>query len=238
MRLPRLLGERREDVHLAQARQNLLARNLVARLRRRVGLEGAHRRGETDLVAVQRVPDRLADVGVDAVALRVVARVVLDLVDDRRIGERADAREARQLARDAVHVRGGLADDVDHRGRRDVVVDAELQDARVEIAVRKDFQPLAGDDGVGQDDRLIVEAAHPRGAPAHALDDADVVAGVEDVADVERAFHVQRDAAEEIAERVLKRQADDRGQHGAAGERGRDVDIENGLEGACAKSTP
>ena len=101
-----------------------------SRLRRRVLLVGADRRGEGDVVAAQRVPDGLADVGVDAVAQRVVAREVLDLVDDGGVGERADAREDRHLARDAVDVRRGLDEDADHRGRRDVVVDADLQHAR------------------------------------------------------------------------------------------------------------
>src|SRR3954454_5219773 len=132
-------------------------------------------------------------------------------------------------------MRGGLADDVDHRGRRDVVVDAELQDARVEIAVREHFEALARDDGVRQHERLIVEAAHPRGAPTHALDDAEVLAGMENVAYVEGAFQVQRDPTEKIAERVLKRESDDRRHHGAPGERRLHVVIKDQLQSARAE---
>src|SRR5262249_14433142 len=65
----------------------------------------------------------------------------------------------------------------------------------------------------------------------HAVDDADEIAGVQDVADLEAAFEVQGDAAEEIAERVLQGETEDRREEGAAGECRADVEVEECVEG-------
>ncbi len=141
----RLGGERREDVDLLQALGDLVLRDLLG-LRRGVGRVGTDGRGEGDLVSVQRVPDCFSHVGVDALAERVVAGEVLDLVDDGGVAERTDAGDGRALAGDSFDVCRGRREDADHRSGRHVVVHADLQHASIEVVVREDLQPLAGDD--------------------------------------------------------------------------------------------
>src|SRR6185312_2366651 len=66
----------------------------------------------------------------------------------------------------------------------------------------------------------------PRGAPPDTLDTAEVAVEVYPVARLEGLLELQREPAENVAERFLKRQADDRGDERRGGEKRRDVDVE------------
>ena len=56
---------------------------------------------------------------------------------------------------------------------------------------------------------MVLEGLDLDGAPRDALDDARCTADSDHVADLKRLVGVERDAREEVAERVLKREAED-----------------------------
>src|SRR5262245_51054567 len=103
------------------------------------------RERDGDAVAPQRVPDGFADVGVDALARRVVASEVLDLVSDRRVAETSDARERRHLSGDTIDVAGHLREDADDIRRSHVVVDADGDRPAVEVVPRENLDAVASD---------------------------------------------------------------------------------------------
>jgi hypothetical protein len=82
---------------------------------------------------------------------------------------------------------------------------------------------LGGDFAVWHDHRDVVEGDQVRGSPVDFDHAAGGVVDADPVADAERSFDVQGDAAEEVADHPLQREADDDAHHAAAQQQGPDL---------------
>jgi hypothetical protein len=107
---------------------------------------------------------------------------------------------------------------VDDLGGRVGVDGVEEDVAGVQVVARGDLDGLLGERAVGDEHHLIAERPQLDGAPRDALDHARPRADRDHVAHVEGLVGLQRDAREEVAERVLEGEADDDAEQGGAGE--------------------
>jgi hypothetical protein len=111
------------------------------------------------------------------------------------------------------------ADDV---ARRVAEVDEEVEPAppleRLPCAPAEDEELRLGHGAVGDDDRLPVARLEGEVAPADLGHLPDDVADLHPVALLDRVLPLEDDPADGVAERALDRQADDRAEHGRAGE--------------------
>jgi hypothetical protein len=214
------------DPALELAVAHLLAVGLV--LLHQVDGLVAHR--EADAFALQRGEDVVADVGVGDVVGARVDQPVAQLVAGVAVAERrqqADGRRAEADVGDA----GGL-DVVEHgagdAGRRHREVHVEVDQPallRHRLArVAHHHVAVLHQVAVGDHHPLAVAGDDGGVAPLDVADLARHVADLDPVADLEGVVHLQREAAQQVAEGVLHRDGEHRGEHRRGGEQVGELD--------------
>src|SRR5262245_13307287 len=212
-----LVGERTEQV---DGPERALEAALVALLDggprlRLVQVDVANRERDLDAVAPEVVPDEPEHLAFDGAIVLVAAKVVADLVVDGVVAVADDAENWTRLLEDLGHLLQEVLQHREHLVRRRVEVHPHVQDPRMRLArLREVDQRASRDLGVGDDEGVSVPGSQLRGAPGDLLDAALMVADPDPVPEPEGRVGVEGNAAEEVAESVLEREADHRAHDG------------------------
>ena len=216
--------------HLEAPRQLAAAHGLRVGLVALDGVRGVLRLGDADPGALQRSKEVHAHHRIGEVVLHQVGQEVAQLVAQVA---RLEAVEHAARRRRARHVGHGelahlLVDDGDHARRRHGGVDHEIEDAPP--LQRRAFDPAEDRDArlhqraVRDHHRLPVARLDQRRAPADVAHAADQVVDAHPVADPHRVVELDGQPAEQVAERVLHREGEHRGQDCRGGDEAGEID--------------
>ncbi len=224
-----LLRVRGEVVHLRRAqrgeqlRRREDARVLRAPLRRGVGLVRRRQRTQADVANGEReadpgpaevVPDEILHAAGDRIEIPEIRDVELHRVLHGGIAVARQEDRGRRLGEDLGHGAQHALQRGPHEVRRRVVRSPHGERERVGRGRPRVVQDrLAGDGRVRDQDVVVGLGPEPRGPPGHVRHAARVTAHAHPVANLERPLGVQRQAGNQVAQRVLRRVADDVADH-------------------------
>jgi hypothetical protein len=219
----RLIGKKREEV---DARDRGLDRLPAGRLGQRSGRPlplADERVSKGDLLAVEPVPDPLADLRVELEEARVVLEPVAQLVGDRGAVERLQVGGRLGVSRDPTEVPARRGERRHGLGRRRLVLETHLERPRDRPArPREDLEAVAARDAVRNEQDVSFHRAQLDRAPGKLLDRPEGVSGSDHVADLNALLQMEREAREQVSERVLEGESNDdrqdRGRRNDAGQ--------------------
>ena len=192
-------------------------------------IDGAGRERNLDRMTPERVPETRGDAIAHVFLQAVVGDRVLDSILDREIGIVPSQNFGRRIAQHLRHVAQQREHHLAHVIGRYPVADSNHK-LVTHVAGGVVEQRVLGNHGVGNFEPHVGARYDRRCTPCDSLDPPEVLAAADPVTRIEGAPYRQRQAAENVAQRLLQGEAEDGREDGRGGQDRKWLHAEVGIQ--------